>query len=190
MYSELVDYVEEWGTADATLGNELGRWCQVQRRLRSYDKLGSEQISALDSLGFSWASPSDPEDVFEAWDARLYELSAYVEENGNGQVPKKFKSNPVLGGWVAAVRRRGPIAFSDEQNRQLESAGFEWMSTRICGSNFMKSFRKLRDFHEENGHCESEELMAWSDAQRKAAAKGMLSDQRLDYLRSINFRFE
>ena len=66
-------------------------------------------------------------------------------EHGNGQVPKKYKLNPRLGGWVAAVRRRGPDALPLERRSALENAGFEWISTRKCGSAFMKNFRALRD---------------------------------------------
>lgn len=188
MYSELQTYAVEWGTADAPLGNELGRWCQNQRKQYSHGKLPAERVAALDSLGFSWASPSMPEDVLTDFDTRCIELEMYREEWGDCQVPKKYQRNPALGGWVAAVRRRGADAFDDVRRARLEEVGFEWVSTRKCGSKFMKGFRELRDFYEEHGHTRPDgDLGTWCDAQRGAAAKGLLSEERLDYLRSLNF---
>lgn len=192
MYTRLVEYKQVWGHADATLGDELGRWCQSQRRMRSLNRLRDSQIAALDAIDFSWASPSAPEDVFASWDERVAALAAYVAHYGDGQVPKKYKNNPALGGWVAAVRRRGRIAYDEHQLQQLDDAGFEWISTRVCGSKFMQNFRELRDFHALQGHSNPPHdtpLATWCNAQRKAAAKGKLSEQRLDYLRSINFDF-
>ncbi|KAJ8608682.1 hypothetical protein CTAYLR_009398 [Chrysophaeum taylorii] len=165
MYEELVTYRREWGTADAPLGNELGRWCQTQRRLRSHDKLEAAKIDQLDAVGFSWVSPSAPEDVETDWDERVVELAAYSTSHGDGQVPKKYKANPRLGGWVAAVRRRGRGAFATTQLAQLEEAGFEWISIRRCGSQFMKYWRELRDFHASHGHAEpplGSPLRAWA----------------------------
>ena len=39
------------------------------------------------------------------FDEMCERLATYIEEQGNAQVPKKFKPDPELGGWVAAVRR-------------------------------------------------------------------------------------
>lgn len=189
MYRELQTYAVEWGTADAPLGNELGRWCQAQRKQFSHGKLSQERVTALEALGFSWASPSMPEDVLTDFDERCVELVAYRDEFGDAQVPKKFQKNPALGGWVAAVRRRGREAFDDERRERLSEVGFEWVSTRKCGSRFMKGFRELRAYYDKYGHTDAEgELGVWCEAQRGAAAKGLLSEERLDYLRSINFK--
>eukprot|EP00966_Prymnesium_polylepis_P072189 1676813-Prymnesium_polylepis.1 len=63
MLARLTAYAERWGNADAPLGptaeGELGRWCKVQRRLRSEGKLREGRVAALDGLGFSWVAPSD-----------------------------------------------------------------------------------------------------------------------------------
>lgn len=192
MYARLEAYKEQWGTADATLSDELGRWCQTQRRLRMHDRLDARQIEALDALGFSWASPSAPEDIFLEWRERVLELRAYVSTHGNGQVPKKYKTNPALGGWVAAVRRRGRVALDAARVDELDRAGFEWTSSRVCGSKFMQGFRELREYYDANGHVNpppESPLGAWCAAQRLASKKGLLSDQRLDYLRSVEFDF-
>ena len=57
-YSTLQQYMAEWGTADATLETELGRWCAVQRRLHAQGTLSAARYEALEALGLSWTSPS------------------------------------------------------------------------------------------------------------------------------------
>ena len=186
----LEKYKLEFGNADAVLGNSLGRWCQTQRRLKNEGKLEPEKIQKLESLDFSWEAPSLVEDVESSWDEMLQKLKAYVAEFGDGQVPKKFKKDPLLGGWVALVRRRGQVALSEDQRLELEVAGFEWVSSRTCGSDFMNNFRELRSMQTTTDCVEPKHLQQWCDAQRKAAQKGKLSPERIDYLKGIGFRFE
>ena len=180
-YRELSTYRSTWGTADAPLGDPLGRWCRTQRQQHAEGKLSEERIAKLDALEFSWKNPTElSTDELEAiWDENVESLRAYVLEHGNGQVPKKYKLNPRLGGWVAAVRRRGPDALPLERRAALENAGFEWISTRKCGSAFMKNFRALRDLPA--GEAPSSELQAWAEAQKKLAEKGGLSADCLLY---------
>ena len=209
MLRRLRGHKAEWGNADATLGTDLGRWCATQRRARERGALAPEREAALDSLGFSWSSPTSP-DVLETcdWDEMMRRLRLYGEAHGDMQVPKKYKLDPQLGGWVAAVRRtRGDLGA--DVISQLDAAGFEWVSTRQCGSAFMVSFRELRDFWSRHGHTDvaralaeggasSEaaeagslaEMARWCDAQRKANAKGMLSAERQAYLSGIGFDWE
>ena len=184
-YRELSTYRSTWGTADAPLGDSLGRWCRTQRQQHAEGKLSDERVAKLDALEFSWKNPTElSTDELEAiWDENVESLRAYVLEHGNGQVPKKYKLNPRLGGWVAAVRRRGPDALPLERRSALEDAGFEWISTRKCGSAFMKNFRALRDLPK--GEAPPPELTAWAEAQKKLAEKGGLSAERRDYLASV-----
>jgi hypothetical protein len=100
-----------------------------------------------------------------------------------------------LGGWVAAVRRRREGL--GERVAQLDALGFEWVSTRQCGSAFMQSFRELRDFWEVHGHTEvgavlgdSSAMARWCEAQRTAARKGLLPEKRRNYLEGIGFSWE
>lgn len=191
--AELAAYKQEWGNADAPLKTELGRWCKTQRRLHASGKLDATRVAALEALGLSWVSPSDVDDPVAQldWEEMCRRFGAYVEANGNGQVPKKSKADPVLGGWVAAVRRVRE-KLGEERIRQLEGLGFEWKSTRKCGSAFMDTFRTLRDFREEHGHCdvarvrgEEDELARWCATQRKQ--KSELSPKRAGYLAGIGF---
>ena len=138
MFGRLVEYEGEWGSADAVLGTELGRWCTTQRRLRATGALAAGKAQRLEELGLSWESPTDILPTESDWADMCRRLAAYRAETGDAQVPKKLKTDPELGGWVAAVRRQGPEVLSVEERAAAEAAGFEWVSTRKCGSSFMK----------------------------------------------------
>lgn len=198
--NELREYKAAWGNADATLETPLGKWCATQRTLRSEGKLSDARLAELAALGFSWVSPTDGDVISRCdWDEMCARLTAYIAENGNAQVPKKYKQDPQLGGWVATVRRTHGNGLGDARNAQLEAIGFEWVSTRKCGSAFMENFRELRSYWEQHGTTEvaadgAEEaaaaaLIKWSDAQRSARQKGKLSDERVAYLDGLGFRW-
>lgn len=191
MYGELSSYRSTWGTADAPLGDELGRWCEAQRRLKKSGKLAAERADKLDLLKFAWTNPSQltPEELEARWQENVEALVAYVAAHGDAQVPKKWRENPVLGGWVAALRRRGRDVLPADRRRDLDEAGFEWISSRACGSAFMKGFRNYRDWRAAAaaGATPPEDLAVWVAATKAAAAKGKLSAERLDYLGSVAF---
>jgi len=195
---QLSEYTRTWGSADAPLGTDLGRWCAVQRRMYSEGRLGEDRMAALAALGFSWQSPSDVDDpmVRHDWDEMCQRFAVYRAEHGDGQVPKKFKPDPELGGWVAAVRRRG-VALGAKRVRTLDALRFEWQSTSKCGSSFMKAFRELAAFRTAHGHTDVQVVLGaehtlarWCDAQREAHRKHLLSPKRSAYLEGIGFKWE
>ena len=188
-------YREEWGSASAPMNTELGRWCASQRKQKESRKLDEARVAALDAIGFPWSSPSDINDPATEcdWEELCARFVQYRVEHGDGQVPKKYKADPELGGWVAAVRRCRET-LGDERVAQLEGLGFEWVSTRQCGSAFMVSFRELRDFWVENGHTDVPEdngdLARWCNAQRQAKRRGLLPSKRVAYMDGIGFEWE
>jgi len=196
--SELQGYAAMWGNADPPANTGLGKWCILQRRMHAANRLSKSGVEDLERLNFSWVAPSSldsPDDSIEFWSDMCSRFAAYREEHGDGQVPKKFQPDPTLGGWVAAVRRRREMLGLSRVS-QLDSLGFEWKSTRQCGSAFMQSFRQLREFWEVHGHTEVDavlgtgsELARWCDVQRAAKTKGMLPDKRLAYLEGIGFEW-
>ena len=83
-YRELSTYRSTWGTADAPLGNPLGRWCRTQRQAHAEGRLDAERVAKLDALEFSWKNPTElTTDELEAiWDQNV-SLRAYVLEHGS-----------------------------------------------------------------------------------------------------------
>lgn len=198
MLSELRSFAQVWGNADPPLNTHLGRWCALQRKKYAAGTLDQSQEQALEDIGLSWVSPSDVDDPLLAhdWEDMCGRFTAYVTEHGDGQVPKKYKPDPLLGGWVACVRRTreslGPTRVA-----QLDALGFEWVSTRQCGSLWMSTFRLLRDFYDEHGHAdvsrvlgEDNELTRWCRVQCESKRKERLQPKRVAYLDGICFDWE
>ena len=48
-YRELSTYRSTWGTADAPLGDPLGRWCRTQRQQHAEGKLSDERVAKLEA---------------------------------------------------------------------------------------------------------------------------------------------
>ena len=185
--ARLAEYSRQWGNADAPMKTELGDWCAEQRRMHASGGLAAARVSALDGLGFSWRSPTDVDDPVTQhdWPAMCARLRAYKEEHRSTDVPKKYQRDPRLGGWVAAVRRcRSTLG--ETKVAELDELGFQWTSSRQCGSAFQISCRQLRAFWVEHGHTDvgrvlgSEHVLAlWCDAQRTAWREGRLSPKRV-----------
>ena len=127
------------------------------------------------------------------WPDMCARLRAYKEEHGSTDVPKKYQPDPHLGGWVAALRRcRSTLG--EEQLAALDALGFQWTSSRQCGSAFQKSCRQLRAFWVEHGHTDvgrvlgaEHALALWCEAQRTAEREGRLSAKRVAPLKELGF---
>ena len=204
MRSRLKAYADKWGNADAPLGPEmgdpeLGRWCRLQRQMRAAGRLDEVRIESLDELGFSWVAPADVDDPVQVdWADMTKRLIAYRDEFGDCDVPKKLQTDPELGGWVAAVRRnRFQLEeIGDGKVAELDKIGFVWVSKRQCGSAWMNTYRKVKEFHAEHGHSDvasvlgaDHELAKWSESVRAQGKKGAISPKRMAYLGEINFGF-
>jgi len=197
MFAELEQYAIQWNNANAPLGEALGKWCQLQRKQHRNGQLERGRVQRLERLGFSWDSPSDISDPVRDvdWEEMCARFEAYRIEHGHGQVPKKYKKDPTLGGWVAATRRCR-VSLGSARLSQLNALNFEWVSQRQCGSAFMTSFRELRSFWEQHGHTdvgrvlgERSALARWAQAQRRARKKNLLPPKRVAYLDGIGFEW-
>jgi hypothetical protein len=98
------------------------------------------------------------------------------------------------------IRRIGRDRIESDRRNKLDDIGFAWVSTRKCGSSFMKNYRDLKERLEacskvnDEGVWEvadeggvkavlaDEIVMKWVVAQRYAAENGNLVEARCDYL--------
>ena len=189
----LASYRDEWGNADPPLNTELGQWCAAQRRRKAAGRADARVIDALEALEFSWTSPTDNDDPLRDWEEMCARFEVYRREHGDGQIPKKYKLDPKLGGWVAAVRRN-QISLGVELTAQLDAIGFEWESTRQCGSAWQQKLRELREFFDAHGHTEvgrvlgdDHELAKWCVSQRAQLRAGTFSKKRATYLADLGW---
>lgn len=94
--------------------------------------------------------------------------------------------------WVTMLRRlRQKNELPKIQIDKLDAVGFEWNSTRKCGSSFMKRYREVLSYLskvvEAGGDVkellhDDTEIMKWIDAQRQAYENGKLSESRVQYM--------
>jgi len=108
------------------------------------------------------------------------------------QIPKKYSPDPELGAWVTLIRRLGPEGIDLERRDKLNGIGFAWVSTRKCGSSFMKMYRPLLVRLEQAAAGEmgesvediqaEEDVARWLQAQKEAFENGNLSESRVGYL--------
>ena len=181
MFEELKTYKEENGDCHVPLKEgKLGRWVCNQREKHKKGELDEDQISSLESIGFTWDA------YIQIWIDMFEKLKAYEKENGDCLVPG---STPKLGRWVQKQREKHKKGKLDEdQFRCLESIGFAW-GAHI--QTWMNMFDDLKRYKKENGDCHvprsTPKLGRWVSKQREKLKKGKLDVDQIRCLDSIGF---
>ena len=105
-------------------GYKLGGWI-ADRREKGKEKHSPERRQQLDDLGMVWVKP-DP------WEVRFQFAKAFYEENGNLNVPSKYRADGIwLAKWlneqkqIYAGKRSGKM-LSEERVRRLNEIGMVW----------------------------------------------------------------
>lgn len=197
--AELADFKDRVGHADVPLGSSsgstmvptgLGKWVYAQRKRKVDGTLKPVEEAALTALGLRWKLDPEELDVNEMMDR----LVAYKAQFGDTLVPKKYETDPLLGAWVAAMRRKndpllngGESALDPELREQLDKAGFSWEPAKRCGSSFMTGFRIWSEAKGSGMPVPDEK---WCELQREARRQGKLSEQRISYLDKFGFNWE
>lgn len=191
VYPALIAHKAKYGNPNIPLGSTDGKRCKTLRRLHFQNKLSDEEAAHLTELGFRFHSFEDV--YYECdFDEMLGKLIAYNDEFQTYQIPKKYEPNPELGAWVTMLRRLHQTNDVPQiQIDKLDAVGFEWISTRKCGSSFMGKYREVLSYLskvvEAGGDVrellhEDTDIMKWIDAQRLACENGNLSNSRIQYM--------
>jgi len=191
VYPALIAHNERYGNPNIPLGCTDGKRCKTLRRLHFQNMLTEDETNLLTELGFRFHSFEDV--YYECdFDEMLFKLSLYNKEFQTYQIPKKYEPDPELGAWVTMLRRlRQKNELPRVQIDKLDAVGFEWTSTRKCGSSFMKRYREVLSYLskvvEAGGEVkelvyEDTEIMKWVDAQRQIYENGKLSESRAQYM--------
>jgi hypothetical protein len=106
------------------------------------DKLDSDRISRLESVGFVW-------DAFDQrWEGMFAKLENYCQARGAYLVvPQRYKEDLSLGIWVASMCNRRDKLDSDRIAR-LESIGFIW---NPLDQQWKEMFATLKEFCRQHG---------------------------------------
>lgn len=184
-------------------GVDLGRWLAQIRMFRKNGIrsrfLSDERIKALDDIGMVW-------DVFDyIWEEYYSAAVKYHREHGDLNVPARYVDSDgiKLGQWLNNLRSarngtgKGYRELTDEQITRLDSLRMIWGNK--LEMRWKNAFQALCKYHKEYGtfdvkcNFKTEDginLGKWVRDQRDIYARGKLSDERIEKLRSIGFVLE
>ena len=94
------------------------------------------------------------------WRKRYRELLEYKTENGNCNVPSRYKKNPPLGHWVMTQRRqyhqlkdKRVSYLTTRRFDRLDQLSFSWVVREQPKTVWDKRFEELLSYYDSHGHC-------------------------------------
>lgn len=170
----------------------LGSWVEKQRVAYRGSVLPMDRITLLNGIGFAWDISAVKKE--EAWDVMLEKLIEYKAQHGNCNVPRHYKQDLSLGGWVGRNRHHGRQGnITAERKEKLDALGFHWGEFLDKGI-WDAQFEKLKNFRAEFGHCRvplgfksDRSLANWVKYQRQRDKLGLMDAGQRDKLNSLNF---
>jgi superfamily II DNA or RNA helicase len=166
-------------------GFQLGQWIGTQRRSRA--GMSSDQNSRLEALpGWVW----DAKDA--AWEKGFKYLKDYADREGNCNVPRNFQTDDgfLLGSWLGNQRIRQDSIFQERKCLLESLPGWAWNTKDADWDSW---FQVLRDFVEQEGHCNvpakhetlsGQRLGLWVTNQRKI--KKEMTQERRERLEALS----
>ena len=128
----------------------------------------------------------------ERWNARFKELLDYRSEHGDCNVPTESGK---LGNWVKEQRKTYKAgSLSQDRIDRLKSIGFKWALREVAPTvPWDTRYYQLVQYRTEHGDCDVSprrgKLGTWVRHQRAAYKDGKLSQDRVDRLNSIGFKW-
>jgi hypothetical protein len=213
-FAQLVAYKNRFGHCDVPChwpkDRSFGNWVSNQRSFRNKGWLSQERIDRLDRLGFRWIARLNrqaPPMSFRAhlraldqlWDARFAALVRYKRKHGHCNVLPGDGLGGGLNRWAIRCRseaKRG--ALRADRRRRLDQLGFHWEGGgyhRQAG--WEARLAQLLAYKKRFGDCDvpchwpkDRVLGHWVSSQRSFRKKGLLSQERIDRLEKIGFRWD
>ena len=196
-FTQLLKYKAKHGDCNVPQRQgSLGMWVRKQRKSYAADSISQDRVDRLDGIGFIWAlrgrTLTGGKTV--TWDTRFSELLKYKAEHGNYNVPARQDGG--LGMWVCNQRRnyRADSLAQDRIDR-LDGIGFTW-ALKECGKivPWETRFKELLKYRAKRGDCNipvrsKGGIGTWVSNQRRAYKDGELSQDRIDQLNGIGFKW-
>jgi len=170
-------------------GENLGMWvCNLRGQK---EKLSTENISRLDSLGFVWDANKN------YWERGVSHFKKYAQVEGSVLVPLRYKSNDGfgLGSWVGEQRKHRS-KLTQKQRYKLDSLGFDWAPKQNQWENWLSH---LEIYVQEKGHArvtdtytcpDGYKLGSWIQNQRTNARMGKMNSERKFILEALGFDWD
>eukprot|EP01118_Nematostelium_gracile_P010900 TRINITY_DN3823_c0_g1_i1.p1 TRINITY_DN3823_c0_g1~~TRINITY_DN3823_c0_g1_i1.p1 ORF type:complete len:470 (-),score=124.12 TRINITY_DN3823_c0_g1_i1:52-1416(-) len=166
---------------------QLNRWCITQRAYRREEKLSSDRIEKLDSIGFEWGR-SDSRQT--EWDKQFERIKSFIKKNGHCSVPQN--KDKKLNKWVEKQRasKKNNNMRKDREDR-LNDIGFEWQGKNYARA-WQDNYQELVAFHKKHGHIRvtSPELAKWLKYQTDRHKKGFLNDEKTHLLELLGVQWK
>jgi len=170
----------------------LGQWASGLRYAKKQGRLVEERVRCLDALGFVWVREV-------SWEQRIHDLKAFKKQHGHCNVPNQYSQNPVLGWWVAYVRKqkkRGTLA--KDNILILDTLGFCWVIRKHgIQVSWKQRINNLKAFKKEYGHCKvprnyqpNPALGCWVSNLRQRKKQGTLTEDRITVLDGLGFSWK
>ncbi len=170
-------------------GENLGMWvCNLRGQK---EKLSTENISRLDSLGFVWDANKN------YWERGVSHFKKYAQVEGSVLVPLRYKSNDGfgLGSWLGEQRKHRS-KLTQKQRYKLDSLGFDWAPKQNQWENWLSH---LEIYVQEKGHArvtdtytcpDGYKLGSWIQNQRTNARMGKMNSERKFILEALGFDWD
>jgi len=177
----------------------LGQWCDNQRRKKKLGKLDAKREERLTVIGFKW----DPKEI--TWENKLEALINYKRENSGNDPPQGYVTKDLkikLGNWCNQQRRlRKNGKLEPSRAKKLEDANFSWLP---WAKTWEDMFAALKNYHDQNGGKDPTvqfvvrgdgktkptlNLGYWCKRQREACRSKKITQERIDRLDSIGFKW-
>lgn len=169
-------------------GKNLGSWIKEKRKYYFKNKLTTEQIEKLESIGMVWKVHE------QAWDDMFALAVEYANEHGNLLVPQKYitENGKPLGIWISNCRifyKNDKL--SQEKIESLESIGMIW---RVHDKKWDDMYAMVSLYYQKHGNlnipCDYHNannisLIHWIIRQRELYELNKLSKEQVEKLERL-----
>jgi hypothetical protein len=180
------EYIQTYGNSTISKNDlehrDLFYWAGNLRRYYYKGTLAKDKIRRLNEIGFEWKGENRREiyDLDDIWWSSYEKLIDYYKQNGDSDVPARYKNDKPLGTWVVSQRaskRKNKLAQS--RIDLLDELDFSWDPKVKIFDQFCE---RLLEFKAKYGHTEVPILGAefpklgrWTNKYRVILNNGILN---------------
>ncbi|WKN46488.1 helicase associated domain-containing protein [Tunicatimonas pelagia] len=188
MYKRLSQYKAEHGhvlVPSTYSDTQLAQWVFRQRKFA--DRLSSEQVDRLESLGFVFDMQLQKD---LTWEYNYQQLTQFYHEHGHSRVPQTYP-NRRLADWVRSQRAQR-VKLTKDKLDKLSKVDFAFNSNlkSLRDQQWMDNFRQVEAFYKEHGNLSithDKRLYRWIYKQK---AKRPKEEYRRVLLRQLDIHHE
>jgi hypothetical protein len=202
-WEEDFEKVRQWVLSHKKIPNRRSysdghSWLMSQRATFKKNRLSTEQINLLSSIGFEPEPKGDERDA-ETWKIRLQDYTTYMVTKKDGKIGKY--PTPVYN-WVQgqrAVYNKGKVKrrpLEDWKVEALNAIGFKWSHKEVLEEEWNDQYDRMRNFLFDKGleelineNGKTSESYNWLQSQMKKFRSASLDSNRENRLRLLGFNF-